>query len=537
MLTFIPSVEHSTILGCLLTIPLVAIVVIWAISKRFRENLWLVSNVFSLALLTASIHLLSVFEPSVTGFQFFINKPISTSLGISLALGLDGIGVWCVLFTTFVMAIAIYRAKEIKENLAGYLMLLFLMTEAALGIFLALDLVLYYFFWELMLIPNFFILYRYGQHQNKQAALKLALFTAVGSLLMLVSIASIGQFAAFSKLSFFIGDIAGLKLTPIVGDYLLYGFLAAFFLKSAVFPFHSWLPDAHRAAPLGGSFDLALVLPKVGLFGAIRLLMIILPDAMHRHQHQLMVIGVIALFYGALVAWKERDLKRVLAFSTISHVGLGLAGLASLTVEGISGCIFIMLGSTIVTGSLFLLVSDMEKDGGVRQVGELGGLARSMPIVSTLFLLFGLSSIGLPLTNGFIGEFLAIAGVFKADAILGMLAAVSVVFSALYFLSIYRQVFFGNEERKGSDISSLAMIMYLPAVLLVFMLGAYPAPILSGVRQSISNISTLSEVILASQDSPLKLDAPNSVQSADSRMDVSSLRKILFSTKGQSGGN
>lgn len=533
MLTFIPSIEHSTLLVCILTIPLVAAVVVWALSKRFAENLWLVANIFSLALLVASIHLLSLFQPQVSGFQFVVNRPISTSLGINFALGLDGIGVWCVLFTALVMAIAIYRAKEIKENLAGYLVLLFLMTEASLGIFLALDLVLYYAFWELMLIPNFFLLYRYGQYQNKKAAIKLALFTAVGSLLMLVSIVTIGQFAAFSKLSFFIGDIAGLKLAPVIADYILYGFLAAFFLKSAVFPFHSWLPDAHRAAPPGGSFDLALVLPKVGLFGAIRLLMIILPEAMTRHQHQLMVLGVTALFYGALVAWKERDLKRFLAYSTISHVGLGLAGLASLTLEGISGCIFIMLGSAIVTGSMFLLVSEMEKEGGAREVSDLGGLARSMPVFSILFLVFGLSSIGLPLTNGFIGEFFAISGIFKADSKLGMIATISVVFSAIYFLSIYRQVFFGPEKRPGHDLTRTAVAIFVPGVLLVFMLGAYPAPVLSGVQQSVSNINAVSQIVVAASNSvinPISNDPP---KPREQRMDVNSLRKLLFSTEGR----
>ena len=534
MLTFLPSLEHATILVCILTIPLVAAALIWICSKRFASSLWLIANVFSLALLTASIHLLSIFQPGVTGFQFVVNRPISESLGIHFALGLDGIGLWCVLFTALLMSIAIYRAKEIPQNLAGYLILLFLMAEAALGIFLALDLVLYYVFWELMLIPNFFLLYRYGQYQHKKAAIKLALFTGVGSLLMLVSIVSIGQLAAFSKLSFFIGDIVGLKVAPDVADYLLYGFLAAFFLKSAVFPFHSWLPDAHRAAPPGGSFDLMLVLPKVGLFGAIRLLVLLLPEAISRHQHSLMVLGTVALFYGALVAWKERDLKRFLAFSTVSHVGLALAGLSTMTVEGISGCLFLMLGSAIATGSMFLLVSDMEKESGAREIGDLGGLAASMPVVSSLFLVFGLSSIGLPLTNGFIGEFLSLAGIFKINPTIGIFATISVVFSALYFLSVYRQVFFSEQVRAGTDISRSATIMFIPALLLVFMLGVYPEPILAGVRQSISAIPSISSLVASQPKSEIK--SSSLLRPEEPRMDVNSLRNLLFSTKGQNGG-
>jgi NADH-quinone oxidoreductase subunit M len=496
MLTLSTQIGHETILICLLAIPLIAIAAMGVCQFKFAKYSWAVANLFSISLLVASIRLLDLFRADVQGFQFVVNKTLSSNLGIHFALGLDGIGVWCILFTSLIMAIAIYRAKEVPGNICGYLALLFLMAEATLGIFLALDLVLYYFFWELMLIPNFFLLYKFGQSQNKRAAIKLALFTSVGSLLMLISIVTLGQLGAFQGHSFFLGDLVGLKISADIEDYLLFGFLAAFFLKSAVFPFHSWLPDAHRAAPPGGSFDLTLVLPKVGLFGAIRLLGLLLPGALQRHQADLMLLGIIALFYGALVAWKETDLKRFLAYSTVSHVGLALAALSSLTTEGLTGCLFIMIGSAIATGSLFILISEMEKESGIREIRELGGLAKSKPKIAALFLIFGLSSIGLPLTNGFVGEFFSIAGIFKVDARLGILASIAVVFSALYMLSVYRHVFFGEQKTAGIDLNNPTLFTLLPALAFVFMLGLFPEPIAAGVRQSILALNSSSPLVL-----------------------------------------
>ena len=488
MLTMLSSEEHSAILTCILALPILAVIALGICAVTSAKYAWVIANLFSLMIVGTSIYLVKIFRTEVTGFQFVTRHALSNSLGISFSLGLDGLGLWCVVFTAIVMAVSVYRAKEITLSICGYLSLLFLLEEAALGIFLTLDLVLYYAFWELMLIPNFLLLYRWGQFQHKKAAMKLALFTALGSLLMLVSIVALAQLTAFEHVSFFIGDLANVNLNQRIGDLILAGFLAAFFLKSAVFPFHSWLPDAHRSAPVGGSFDLALVLPKVGLFGAIRLLILLLPEAIVRHQAELIVLGIIGLFYGALLAWKERDLKRFLAFSTVSHVGLALAGLSSLTVEGLSGCLFLMIGSAIATGALFVIVSEMEKTNGVKKVDELGGLAKSMPICAALFLIFGLSSIGLPLTNGFIAELFSITGIFKVQIIFGFAAVVAIVFSALYFLSVYRQVFFGEEKSSSEnvmkDISYPTVLALIPALIIVFIIGLYPQPLLSGVRQA-----------------------------------------------------
>ncbi len=496
MLPISQSTDYPNILVWLLLLPLIAMGTIGVIARRYERYVWIVANLFSISILLFSLNLLSLFQADAPGFQFFFNKTLSQSLGIHLALGLDGLGIWCIIFSAVVMCLAVFRAKDITPGIAGYLALLFLAEEAVMGIFLSLDLVLFYGFWELLLIPNFLLLYKWGQHYNRRAAIKLALFTAVGSLLMLVSIAWLGQLASFDRLSFYLGDLIGLSFSVETGNYLLVGFLAAFFLKSAVFPFHSWLPDAHRSAPPGGSYDLTLVLPKVGLFGAMRILFLLLPDTLADNQRILVTIGLVALFYGALVAWKEKDLKRFLAFSTVSHVGLSVAALVSLTVEGMSGCLFLMIGSAISTGSLFILVSEMEKLYGVKYVEDLGGLARAVPVISALFLVFGLSSIGLPLTNGFVGEIYAIAGLLKADALYGIIAATGVVTSAMYFLSIYRQVFFGELtlQLSGKKVHALSLgLSLVPAVVIVFLLGLYPGPILSGVRQSAATLGAASE--------------------------------------------
>lgn len=472
------STNYSELSLLLLAVPLLGAVgsLLFPARRAFALVLSLIN--FAVALMV-----IQFFDPAEPSFQFAVNASLISSLGVRFAIGLDGLSVWLVLFTNLIMLLAFIRASA---SSAGYLSLLFLLQFAVIGTFVSLDVVLYYFFWELMMIPNFFLLYVWGR--SRGAAMKYALYTAVGSLLMLVAIGTLGVYLQEQRgvLSFFLGDLVGFSSTERVGDLLLFGFLAAFFMKSAVFPFHTWLPDAHRAAPEDGSFDLTLVLPKVGLFGAIRFVYLLFPEPMIRNEHLLGMLGVTALIYGALVAWKQTDLKRFLAFSTISHVGLALAAFSSMSEEGLKGCVFMMLGGGISIGGLFILVSELERRFGIRRIDELGGLAKGAPILSALFLIFVLSAIGLPLTNGFIGEFLSIAGIFDADAVLGIVATLGVVFAALYGLSVYRRVFFGGESSlKVSDLSVNDLVTLVPLVAIVFVLGLYPGPILSGVEHSL----------------------------------------------------
>jgi NADH-quinone oxidoreductase subunit M len=472
------SNTYSTLLLLLLAVPLLGAVSVPVFPARRTFSLLL-----SLINLGLSLAIVKFFDPGEPAFQFAVNSPLISSLGVRFAIGLDGISVWLVLFSNLLMLLAFLRAKEADS---GYLSLLFLLQFAVLGTFVSLDVALFYFFWELMMIPNFFLLYFWGRSQG--AAMKYALYTALGSLLMLVSIGTLGVYLQEQSgvLSFFVGDLIGFSSTERVGDLLLFGFLAAFFMKSAVFPFHTWLPDAHRAAPQDGSFDLTLVLPKVGLFGAIRFVYLLFPEPMVRNGYLLGALGVTALIYGALVAWKQTDLKRFLAYSTVSHVGLCLAAFVSMSEEGAKGLVFMMLGSGISIGGLFILVSEMERRFGIRRVDELGGLAGRAPVLSSLFLLFVMSAIGLPLTNGFIGEFLSIAGVFDSNAVLGIVATLGVIFAALYGLSLYRRVFFGKESNlEVSDLSLNDLVTLVPLAALVFVLGLYPRPILNGVEHAL----------------------------------------------------
>lgn len=478
------------ILPALLLVPLLGIGILFFLPERLRKAVNSVAIGAGILNIFLALQLVGSFNLSDTSFQFPIRASLIDSLGVSFSLGVDGIAVWMILFTNLLMGLALIRAQGHGR---AYYMLLLLLQESVLGTFMALDLVLYYLFWELMLIPNFFLLYRWGTGDRERSAFKFAIYTAIGSLLMLVSIAAIGNAVAAERggLSFYLGDLIGLSPGMQMEDFILFGFLAAFFLKSAVFPFHTWLPDAHRAAPEGASFDLTLVLPKMGLFGAIRFLLLLSPDALFRNQILLISLGVGALLYGALLAWKQTDLKRFLAYSTVSHIGLSLAALASLKEEGLKGCVFLMIGSGISTGGLLILVSELERRIGVKSVSELGGLAGSMPRFAFLVLLFGLSSIGLPLTNGFIGEFFSIAGTFDRNVILGLLASLGIVFGAVYLLSIYRRVFFGDTKISAVDLGRTELVTLLPLVVLIFLLGLYPRPVLAGVEHTISVVDSI----------------------------------------------
>jgi len=485
-----PSLTTSAeLLWAILLVPLFGAIVLPLIRSERVLNL-LAFGISSLSLILGAL-LLYLFDPSDISFQFASDSLLIQTFGIRLSLGVDGISVWSMFFTSLLMFIATIKARTIKHSRAGYLALLFLLQFAVLGTFSALDLVLYYFFWELMLIPNFFILYCWGSSQK--AAYKYALFTTLGSLLMLVAIIGLGVLVREQRgeMSFLVSNLMGLSMTERVRDFVFFGFLAAFFLKSAVFPFHGWLPDAHRAAPEGGSFDLTLVLPKMGLFGAIRFLFLLFPESLVRHETLLGTMGVTALIYGALVAWKQTDLKRFLAFATVSHVGLSVAALSTLSEDGVKGCLFMMLGSCISTGGLLLLVSSIESKSGIHLIDEHGGIALKAPKLAFLFLLFLMSAIGVPLTNGFIGEILSIAGTFDSSDILGVFASLGMVFGAVYALSLYRRVFFGVEKIAVPEIELQNLLPILPLAACVFYFGLFPKPVLSGIEQSLDLMESI----------------------------------------------
>jgi NADH-quinone oxidoreductase subunit M len=357
-----------------------------------------------------------------------------------------------------------------------------------LGTFLALDGVTFYIFWELMLIPMYFLIGVWGGARRIYAALKFVLYTALGSLLMLVAIVYLAYQTQqqLGAVSFYLGDWIRLSFSRQEEILLFSAFALAFAIKIPLFPLHTWLPDAHVEAPTGGSVILAGVLLKMGLYGLIRFCVPVFPLAAELSRPWFAVLAVVGIVFGALVAWVQTDMKKLVAYSSVSHLGFCVLGFAAMNREGLQGAIMQMLNHGVSTAALFFIVGVLYDRKHTREIAEYGGLATKLPMFATVFLIFTLSSVGLPLTNGFVGEFLILLGGYQYSPILGAIAVTGVVFGAMYMLSLYRRVVFGefNEEKNGdlTDLTWTERLVFAPLIVLVFVMGLYPAPFLSRIE-------------------------------------------------------
>jgi NADH-quinone oxidoreductase subunit M len=366
----------------------------------------------------------------------------------------------------------------------AYLGCVLLLETGMLGTFLALDGITFYIFWELMLIPMYFLIGIWGHSQRIYAALKFVLYTVFGSLLMLVAIIYLAYLhqEQFGEMSFLINDWMQLEFSFKQELVLFSAFALAFVIKIPLFPFHTWLPDAHVEAPTGGSVILAGVLLKMGLYGLIRFGMPVFPNATEYVSPLLAFLGVVGIVYGALVAWVQTDMKKLVAYSSVSHLGYCVLGLAALNIWGMQGAILQMLNHGVSTAALFFLVGALYDRKHTRLIASYGGLATKIPIFAFVFFGFTLSSIGLPLTNGFVGEFLILLGSFHYNKIYAVIAVTGVILGAIYMLSLYRRVAFGalDEQANGeiADLSTREKLIFAPLIALVFIIGIYPQPIL-----------------------------------------------------------
>ena len=469
----------------------------------------LVNFIVSLALLSNS----AVAGPG--GFFFEKNVPWIKAINTNYHVGVDGLSLWLVILTTFIMPIAVISTwHAVEKRTTAFYVFLLLLESAMIGVFVSLDLLVFYLFFEASLIPMFFLIGIWGGENRIYAAVKFFIFTALGSLLMLVAIIALfyiyadqtGLGGSFDFVSILNAMKAGnLILAPQTGMLLFLAFALAFAIKVPLFPFHTWLPDAHTEAPTAGSVILAAVLLKMGTYGLMRFNFTLFPDQARETAWVFITLAIIGIIYGALVAMVQPDVKRLVAYSSVAHMGFVILGMFSFTEPGMQGALYTMLSHGVTTGALFLLVGFIYERRHTREITQFGGLANVMPVYATLFVITTMASVGLPFLNGFVGEFLIMIGMFQSHALDGisllnwnwnyvatMLAGTGVIFAAVYLLWMVQRVFFGkvtNDKNKTLlDLSWREIGLMIPLLFLMVYMGVFPKPILQRSQESVKAI-------------------------------------------------
>ena len=432
-----------------------------------------------------SLPVVARFDVATAGMQLVERAPWIPQYGISYIVGVDGISLWILMLTTFIMPITILSTwAAVTKNVKEFMVFMLILETAMVGVFLATDLFLFYIFWELVLIPMYFLIGVWGGERRIYAAIKFFLYTFAGSVLMLVAIIAL-YFHHHAVTGVYTMDLMKLyELTiPVkLQLWLFAAFFLAFAFKVPMFPFHTWLPDAHVEAPTAGSVILAAVLLKMGTYGFLRFAMALFPVAAADWTPVIAVLAVIGILYGALVAMVQKDVKKLVAYSSVSHLGFVMLGLFALNLQGIEGAILQMVNHGVSTGALFLIVGIIYERRHTRLISEFGGLSKVVPVFSLCFMVVTLSSIGVPGTNGFVGEFLILLGAFKVHKWYAVVAATGVIFAAVYMLWMFQRVMYGkvtNEENlRLADMNGREVAYMLPLLLFILWIGVYPQPFL-----------------------------------------------------------
>ncbi|MFQ5529566.1 MAG: NuoM family protein [Gemmatimonadota bacterium] len=505
------------ILNVLLLLPAVGALLCFTVSEARAKN---VAFVVSLAVFVASLPLFWTFQSGTAAIQNYVSIPWIEAWGVGYTIGIDGISLLMVLLTTFIMPLAVLGSFQyIQSRQRAFYAMLLVLETAMLGVFVAFDLFLFFLFWEIMLVPMYFLIGVWGGARRIYAAVKFFLFTAVGSLLMLVAIVALVYLyhRQFGVVTFAYNDLITLPIARDLQIVLFSAFALAFAIKVPMFPLHTWLPDAHVEAPTAGSVILAGVMLKMGTYGFLRFA---LPMFSHAATSPavigtVMVLSVVGIIYGAWVAAVQPDAKKLIAYTSIAHLGFVMMGLFALTTQSVEGAILQMVNHGISTGALFLLVGMLYERRHTRMIADFGGVARVMPAFATALVVVALSSIGLPGTNGFVGEFLILIGTFRKYPVPAALATTGVIFAAAYMLPMLQSVLYGpitepaNEEL--SDLTGRERIVLAPLLLLIVAIGVYPGPLLDRTESSVGAL--IEQVNQRSQR------APSTVRDGELRFD------------------
>jgi len=447
-----------------------------------------------------SLHLIAHFDRTNPDFQFAIKIPWIPAYGIDYSMGIDGISVFLIVLATLLSPLAVLASWSVHARLKEYFIFMLLLETGMIGVFASLDLFLFYVFWEIMLIPMYFLIGVWGGERRIYAAMKFVLYTMVGSVLMLVAIIA---------LYFMHGDATGtftfsypqiqsalasgrMVLSPGIEQWLFIAFFLAFAVKVPLFPFHTWLPDAHVEAPTAGSVLLAGVLLKMGTYGFLRFNLPLFPHVSHLFAPLISFLAIVGIIYGALVAMVQPDMKKLVAYSSVSHMGFIVLGIFSFTPQGVEGAVYQMLNHGVSTGALFMIVGIIYDRRHTRLIDEFGGLANRMPLYAAFFLVVTLSSIGLPGLNGFVGEFLILLGTFGVNHARAAAAALGVILSAVYMLWMYQRVIWGEikNERNANllDLVGRERVMLIPLLIMMVWMGVYSSFFLRPMDSSVSKL-------------------------------------------------
>jgi NADH-quinone oxidoreductase subunit M len=513
--------DHSILLNLVVYLPLVGAL---AIIFLFRQQHTKAIKYFATAVagldFLLSLPLWFLYRPDGPEFQFATKADWIPSVGVQYIFGVDGFSILLILLTTLLGFISVYSSfTAITEREKEYYVFLLLLQVGMLGVFCALDFILFYVFWEVMLVPMYFLIGVWGGPRKLYAAIKFFLYTLVGSVLMLVGIlalyfynagglAAVGLEGLGNPATFEVPVLYGIA-SQIPGSLQFWVFLAffvGFAIKVPMFPFHTWLPDAHVEAPTAGSVILAGVLLKMGTYGFIRFSLPLLPDATVEAVGWVGWLAIIAIIYGALVAMAQKDMKKLVAYSSVSHMGFVMLGMFALNEAGLRGSILQMLNHGVSTGALFLLVGIIYERRHNRLIAEYGGIAKVMPLYAMFFMIITMSSIGLPTLNGFIGEFTILIGAFHHEWWWALFAATGIVLGAGYMLWMYQRVFFGelsNEKNKDlKDLNLREQWTLIPLIVLAFWIGLYPKPFFGMMEPTVDRLMTRVEVAMPERAEP-----------------------------------
>ena len=482
-------------LSLLLFLPLAGALLLLFVPKQRDDTVRWIANIVSFAGFALSVPLWFWFDAQSPGFQFVERAPWIPSIGAEYFLGVDGFSTLLILLTTLMGFIAILSSwTAITERVREYYIFLLVLQTGMLGAFMSLDFLLFFLFWEVMLVPMYFLIGIWGSANRLYSAIKFFLYTLVGSVVMLLGILAL-YFYQHSLTGVYTFDVTAFHKLNIPFDLQWWVFLAFFLgfaIKVPMFPFHTWLPDAHTDAPTAGSVILAAVLLKMGTYGFIRFSLPILPEATRYFVPYVAFLCIVGIVYGALVALAQKDWKRLVAYSSVSHMAMVMLGMFALNPVGITGSIIQQLNHGISTGGLFLLVGVVYERRHTRELSEYGGLSKVMPVYAAVFLIMTMSSIGLPALNGFIGEFLILQGVFVHSKMWAAFAASGVVLGAAYMLYLYQRTMFGKidnpKNEKLLDLNLREFMTFAPLIVLAFWIGLYPKPFLDRLSMSVQQV-------------------------------------------------
>jgi NADH-quinone oxidoreductase subunit M len=487
-------------LSTIVFLPLVgALVVLLAGGRGERADREpLVRNIallFSLATFAATLWLWARFDPSSADYQFIEQYPWIPAFGIQYFIGVDGISLFLLVLTGFLTPLALLSSWDsIHKSVRNFSFMVLVLETAMLGVFVSIDLFLFYVFWDAMLIPMYFLIGIWGYDRRVYAAVKFILYTMAGSVLMLIAIIGLAwSYAAVTGApSFSLIDLYTVQLGPRTEMWMFLAFAVAFAIKVPLFPFHTWLPDAHVEAPTAGSIILAGVLLKMGTYGLLRFAFPLFPTAALYFAPWLGLLAVVGIIYGALVAMVQPDLKKLVAYSSVSHLGFVVLGLAAMNIQGVQGSVYQMLNHGVSTGGLFMIVGMLSDRRHTRLISEFGGLKAVMPRFVAAFLVITLASIALPLTNGFIGEFLILIGAWKWSTTLAAFAAIGVILSAVYMLWMFQRVNYGDvtneKNRTLPDLTPREWALMVPTIALCVFMGVYPKAFTDPMERSINKV-------------------------------------------------